>query len=69
MTEFYYEDDIPGLASYNIKNDEIELDPDPDHHSVIAPPSYQAESVLYASSEPDTGPRLHTNDRAPRYTA
>jgi len=62
--EFYYEDELPGLKPGYYANDAIEMDPDPEHHSVIAPPSYQAESVIYSPSETDG--RVILNERSPR---
>lgn len=56
------------MVAYGENNEAIEMDPDPEHHSVIAPPSYQSESILYAPSEPDGTMRMSAPiDRAPRY--
>ena len=68
FVELYFEDELPGMVAYGDNSEAIEMDPDPEHHSIIAPPSYQSESILYAPSEPDGGIRLPTSaDRAPRY--
>ena len=73
VAEFYYEDELPGLVSYNVTGsdhpDGLEMTPAvlgvDQNGSVIAPPSYQAESVLYAPS--DIGDeRFQTIERAPR---
>lgn len=65
LTEYYIEDDIPGLVPYDHNGEIIEMETQ--EGSIVAPPSYHGNSV-YAGSDTDGGRLLTTGtlDRPPR---